>query len=76
MKVVARSLFTLLALAVPAYAAPSQPVEGFGLLTWLLLGFASVIIVFQSIPALALLGAMCKGLLASRIKEKAAETSR
>ena len=74
MKTRITTLLATLATATAALAAPgalTPPAEGLGLLTWLFLGFAALIVVFQCVPAAVLFAAMLRSVFPAAEATKA-----
>lgn len=61
MKTLAKTLFVMIAIATPAFAAGGTT-SGSPLLMSAFFGFAALVIVFQFVPAMVLFGGMLKGL--------------
>lgn len=59
MKTLTRALAGLAA-ATPAFAAAGNEAGGGGMLLYLFIGFAALIVVFQAVPSLVLFGTMLK----------------
>jgi len=72
MRTLIRTIFTTLALVVPALAADGSPANGRSLLLILFLGFAALIVVFQFIPGLVLFFSMLKGIFTAAPKKASA----
>ncbi|UFS70937.1 hypothetical protein LPW11_01835 [Geomonas sp. RF6] len=68
MKNIMKSLAVIIAAATPAFATGDGG-SGNGLLMSAFFGFAALVIVFQFVPALVLLGGMLKGLFSSAAPE-------
>ena len=71
MKARITTLLAIVATATAALAAPAAPAEGLGLLTWLFLGFAALIVVFQCVPAAVLFAAMLRSVFPAAEATKA-----
>ena len=63
MKTILRAIAAVAA-ASPAFAAAGTGTEGGGILLYLFLGFAALIVVFQAVPALVLFATMMKEIFA------------
>jgi len=62
MKRTLTTLGALMAMVTPAMAAGATETEGTSLITMLLIGFGTLIVVGQLIPGMILLGGMVKGM--------------
>jgi hypothetical protein len=72
MKTVYATILTLVITASQAFASGgSVGVEGLSLLTICFVGFVSLVVVFQLVPALILLAGMLKALVSNRKGEEA-----
>jgi len=72
MRTLISTIFTTLALVVPALAADGSAAKGSSLLLILFLGFAALIVVFQFIPGLVLFFSMLKGIFTAAPKKASA----
>ena len=62
MKIMMKSLATIMVGATPALASSDPETMGGGLMVFLFLGFGALIVVLQLIPSMLLFGSMLKGL--------------
>lgn len=69
MKVLSATFASLLLTVSQALASGGSAVEGVGLLGIFFMGFGALIVVFQLVPAIVLLGGMFKELFASAEKK-------
>lgn len=69
MRTLISTIIVALASATPALAASGNDAKGSGILIFLFLGFAALIIVFQFIPGMVLFASMLKGLFTSAHKK-------
>jgi hypothetical protein len=70
--IIAKSAGILIMLAGSAFADAGAGVNDNGWLWMLFLGFGAVIVVFQLVPSVILMGAMLKGLFGSPIEKASA----
>jgi hypothetical protein len=77
MKIAYATILALVITASNAFAGGgSYGAEGLSLLTILFVGFVALVIVFQLVPAVILLGGMVKALLSSRKSDEASEAKK
>jgi hypothetical protein len=62
MKIMMKSLATIMVGATPALASSDPETMGSSLLVFLFLGFGALIVVLQLVPSMLLFGSMLKGL--------------
>jgi hypothetical protein len=70
--ILSNSIGILLLIAGSAFAGTNAGAEENGWLWMIFLGFAALIVVFQLVPSVILMGAMLKGLFTSAEKETSA----